>query len=441
MRTDNSPANILLVDDNPQNLKVLGTCIQEMGHSPMFATGAEEAREAVEALPPDLILLDLMMPRIDGFTYCDELKKNEKTRNIPVVFITASQEREDLIKAFNLGAVDYITKPFNPAEVRVRVNTHLQLYRANKQLAELLREKDDFIGIAAHHLKNLLCVVGVMNEMIELNDEQKSLVRYNQNIRDAQGRMLETIHGLLQLNKLESGNILPVREVVNCQQQLRILVDIYRQRAQQKQQSLLFTAPETPLIIHSDRNFFYQIAENLISNAVKYTPLGKCINVEIDQSNEGILLTVLDEGPGIAEAEREKVFDKFVRLENQPTGGESSTGLGLSIVRQMVKTLKGRVWCESEVGSGTSFKVYLPADIDTDQIQPGSEKKGILLPDKVFFAQAWDVVLKGDIATLKQLNETLPERLETFKATLDILVDNADLQEIRDYLSLCSESN
>jgi len=163
----NTPrSTVLIVDDVTKNLQVVGTILRTAGLAVIAATSGTEALEGARLQPPDLILLDLMMPVMDGLEVCRRLKADPLTAQIPVIFLTASNEMEHLVAGFQAGAVDYVTKPFNPPELLARVRTHLELKQARQRLREMNDEKNEFMGIAAHDLRSPLTALKGYLEMI-----------------------------------------------------------------------------------------------------------------------------------------------------------------------------------------------------------------------------------------------------------------------------------
>jgi two-component system sensor histidine kinase/response regulator len=245
--------------------------------------------------------------------------------------------------------------------VMIELN-NTQLQEQNHHLYVLNNEKNELMGIAAHDLKNPLASIRLMADMMlryesRLDNEERR--EYLQNVLTASERMMAITSNILEINALEEGGIefhcIPVNIVPITQ----TCVQDFLQRAEQKKLGLYCTAPNSAYAI-ADTQAVHQILDNLVSNAVKYSPHGKNIFVRVKASNEAVRVEVQDEGEGISPDDMKKLFGKFVRLSARPTGGEHSTGLGLSIVKKMVEAMNGRVWCESEVGKGATFIVELP---------------------------------------------------------------------------------
>jgi two-component system, sensor histidine kinase and response regulator len=368
VNTSPSPAfglagsRVLVVDDIPKNLQVVGTMLRNEGYAVMPATSGARALEGLRVQLPDLILLDLMMPEMDGLEVCRRLKADPLTQEIPIMFLTASNEMEHLVQGFEAGAVDYVTKPFNAPELLARVRTHLELKHARQQLREINDEKNEFMGIAAHDLRNPLGAVKGYAEMIL---EEPEMPRHEledgaQRIREAAARMLEMVQNLLDANRIERGEMKLELTPTDLGRLISTVVEAQRPRAAAKQQQLHLQIEGAGVQVNVDPNVTLQVLENLVSNAVKYSPVGKNIFARLKPAPRAVRIEVQDEGPGLSAEDQKKLFGKFARLSAKPTGGEHSTGLGLSIVKRMVEAMNGKVWCESEPGRGATFIVELP---------------------------------------------------------------------------------
>ncbi len=355
-------SSVLIVDDVTKNLQVVGTILRQAGHSVTAATSGAEALDAVREQPPDLVLLDLMMPVMDGLEVCRRLKADPSTSRIPVIFLTASNEMEHLVKGFEVGAVDYVTKPFNPPELLARVRTHLELKHARERLREMNDEKNEFMGIAAHDLRSPLNGIKGYTEMIledpALDAENAGLIR---RVHEAAAHMAEMVQNLLDANRIERGEMQLSLAPTDLSALAAAVAEAQRPRAVAKQQVIHVEGVGAPCVALADPGVAMQVLENLISNAVKYSPPGRNIHVRTARTPDGIRFEVRDEGPGLSAADLKKLFGKYARLSAKPTGGETSTGLGLSIVKKMVEAMDGKVWCESEPGHGATFVVTLPA--------------------------------------------------------------------------------
>jgi signal transduction histidine kinase len=244
------------------------------------------------------------------------------------------------------------------------------LNEKNLQLEQLNAEKNELMGIVAHDLKNPLASLAMSIEMLQRyadkmsdRDKQQRL----ESIRVIVARMSDIVNHLLDINALETGSLRYILLPTDVTRLVENVVAEYRERATLKTISLQYDAPANPCVIITDATLLHEVVENLISNAVKYSPQGKQVFVRVKSSAEVVFVEVQDEGPGISAEDQKKLFGKFSRLSARPTGGEHSTGLGLSIVKKLVEAMNGRVWCESEVGKGATFIVELPRASDEQQ--------------------------------------------------------------------------
>jgi len=369
---------ILAVDDVMQNLQVVGTMLRNEGYDVMPATSGVQALERVRVRMPDLILLDLMMPEMDGLEVCKRLKADPATHQIPIIFLTASNEMEHLVKGFEAGAVDYVTKPFNGAELLARVRTHLELKLARERLREMNDEKSEFMGIVAHDLRNPLGAIQGYAEMI-VDERELSRAEIDScasRIRETTRRMSDMVRNLLDANRIERGDLQVSLTAVDLGPLVKRLTDSYKAHAAAKHQNLLFEHDNSPVVAVADPNQVFQVLENLISNAVKYSPQGKDIVIRLSCGDGMVRCQVIDHGPGLSAEDQKKLFGKFARLSAKPTGGEHATGLGLSIVKRIVEAMNGKVWCESELGKGATFTAAFPVATASEERERNGQTAG-----------------------------------------------------------------
>ncbi len=360
---------ILIVDDNPVNLQVLGNKLKEQDADIAAAKSGMKALKIAEAKIPSLILLDIMMPEMDGFEVCRHLKANEKTARIPVIFLTAKVAQEDTIKGFELGAVDYITKPFNPAELLSRVSTHLKLQQYTEELAvknhlleKLMAEKNEFLGIAAHDLKNPIYSISMLAKVIhdEKDLSREELDEFSKDIINTSDKMLALIKNLLDINAMEQGKINFNFEENELKNIMNEIYDIYYEIAAKKNIELLFHDNTDNAKAFTDINAVRQILDNLVSNAVKYTPKGKKVYLKTYSDESAVFFEIKDEGPGFTQDDLRKLWGKFTRLSAQPTADEHSTGLGMSIVKKYADAIGAGINIETTPGEGSVFTITIP---------------------------------------------------------------------------------
>jgi signal transduction histidine kinase len=354
---------ILIIDDNPLNLRILEDQLKSFNFQVKLCKSGLEGIEFLEETIPDLILLDIMMPIMDGFQVADAIFANEKLKNIPIIFITAKTQTDDVVRGLSMGAVDYILKPFNPEELNARVKTHLKiksyqdvLEAQNKKLSLLNKEKNHFLAVTAHDLKNPLYNIRLLSKtIIEENLNGEDLKEFTQDILTTSDRMLNLIADLLDINAIEQGSMKIELSEIDIIELTFGICDIYHERAKVKGITIHFDPQLEHLSVLGDRRLLQQVLDNLVSNAIKYSPHNKNVYIRLLSNSQVARFEIKDEGIGIKEEEKHKLFGKFSKLSTLPTGDESSSGLGLSIVKQYVEVMGGRVWCESTYGEGASF--------------------------------------------------------------------------------------
>jgi signal transduction histidine kinase len=314
-----------------------------------------------------------MLPGIDGFETCRRLKKEHGEKSAPVIFITAKSESDDVVAGLTAGGVDYLPKPFKPKEVVARVRTHLQsriLFEQRAQLVEQLRRadaaKNRFLGMAAHDLRNPLSSIRGIAEFMQegtvgqLTPAQLELI---DTIHAASQSMLDMVNELLDVATIEAGELKLSTESHDLGKLVAKSVSMISRDALKKRTRVTFEPPKDPVILTIDPAKMKQVVDNLLSNAIKYSPPGSTIRAFVthNAANHTCSISVVDEGPGIPDGERDKLFHDFSRLSNLPTGGEKSTGLGLAICRKIVEGHHGTIEAENQPERGCEFRVTLPA--------------------------------------------------------------------------------
>lgn len=384
---------ILVVDDVSKNLQILGSILDEVGYSTTFAISGMQALERLETTKPDLILLDIMMPDMDGLQICSILKSKPETCDIPVIFLTASQDSEHIIQAFDKGAVDYLTKPFNTRELLARVRNHLELKHTRDQLKKALKElvesrdaaikstqiKSQFLANMSHEIRTPMNGVLGMTELLLQTPLTPQQLDYVQTLKTSGNNLLVIINDILDYSKLEAGEMRLQYEEFNLKKFLQELSKLFASQISNKSISFeVNCAPEVPTKIISDLHKIQQILTNLIGNAIKFTESGKIkVNVtkvtgsgEIHQnyltefssppdkmmpSHCQLRFEVCDTGIGIKPEDQENIFKSFFQADSSLTRRYAGTGLGLAICQQLVQLMHGKIGVESEFGKGSKF--------------------------------------------------------------------------------------
>jgi signal transduction histidine kinase len=370
--TGEARGNILVVDDNPANLRLLSDMLAEQGYKVRSVIDGPMALTAARAAPPDLVLLDINMPDMDGYQVCQALRADGRTADTPVIFISAMDEIEDKIRAFDAGGMDYVTKPFQFQEVAARVETHLALQRLKRELqaanVELARQLDElqarneeldaFSHTVAHDLKNPLASLIGYSTLLESRHAQmeaEQLADFLATITQNGRRMNNIIEELLLLSnvrKVEEIKVEPLDMgaiVAGACERLAGLIEAH--------EAALVTPDDWPTAL-GRAQWVEEVWANYISNAIKYGGRPPRVTLGAREADGHVRFWVRDNGAGLTAVERAALFAPFERLHQVRAEGH---GLGLSIVRRIVEKLEGAVGVESEPGQGSEFFFTLAA--------------------------------------------------------------------------------
>jgi two-component system sensor histidine kinase/response regulator len=380
------PKTVLIVDDMPDNLGVLTTHLEDHGYLAVVAQGGAEGIERAEFVHPDLILLDVLMPGLDGLETCRRLKASERTRDIPIIFMTALVDTVAKVAGFEAGAVDYVTKPLDGAEVLARIDTHLTLYRlrhelelqnaqlqreilAHEQTQQALRrsntELEQLAYVASHDMQEPLRMVASYLQLVaqryqgRLDADADEFIGY---AVDGAKRMQALINDLLAYSRI--GTKARPFEPTDCNAvvktalaQLRIAID------ESGAEVAVGALPTVP----GDATQLLQLFQNLIGNAIKFRGGGRPpkVDVSAEPHADGWCFAVRDNGIGIAPEYFERVFVLFQRLHGRTE--YAGTGIGLAICKKIVERHGGRIWVESTPGEGAVFRFTTPREQAQDK--------------------------------------------------------------------------
>ncbi len=354
-------ADILIVDDTPLNLDVLGSMLTRCGYKVRPAPSGALALRAAQSKPPDLILLDILMPDMDGYSVCQELKQDEITRDIPVIFISALDDALDKVRAFQVGGVDYITKPFQLEEVLARIQNHLALDRLRKEVEALNTLKDQVIRTVSHDLVVPLDIVRFCTKAVMSSAAVQADAEALSNLQmalETATQMHAMVTSLLDLSRIEAGLQLDLQAI---SLPLLLTEQWKHQRISAEQQNLSLNLIQPPeVMLKVDPRRIRQVLSNLLSNAIKYTPAGGTVTLAADVNPTEVIVRVEDTGLGIPPDDLTRIFDKFHRVDTTEHMAIQGTGLGLSIVKAIVEQHRGRIWVTSQLGKGSCFYVAVP---------------------------------------------------------------------------------
>lgn len=370
-----SEADILIVDDTPANLRLLSGLLKQGGYRVRPVTEGRLALNAARKQIPDLILLDVNMPEMDGYEVCEALKADDQLSGIPVIFVSALAETTDKVRGFQVGGVDYITKPFQFEEVRARVETHLQIARlrarisksnrklraANNRLTELTELEENLTNLIIHDLRGPLTGIMGYLELLQINSAGSLPEEFREDIDKALAvaqRMSEMINSLLDVARLEQATMpLKPTRCDLCELADEALTGI---ESLTEYRHVDVDLPDRPAMIDCDPGLIRRVITNLLHNALKFTSRDGRIKLAITTDDDGHHLSVEDNGPGIPEEYHDHVFDKFGISELKSRAQGPLPGLGLTFCKLCVEAHGGKIGYKSAQPRGTVFWFSIP---------------------------------------------------------------------------------
>ncbi len=369
---------IIVVDDVPANVRLLGGMLRAQGYQVHGCFDGPAALVAAAETSPDLILLDIMMPEMNGYEVCERLKGDEKFASIPVLFLSSLSDATDKVRAFSAGGVDYITKPFQIDEVQARVETHLKIRRlqieletknrnlveSNERLRELEALRDSLVHMIVHDLRNPLTAIAMYANLLEvaegknLSEKGRGFVK---TITNSTNLLIEMSSSVLDVSKMESGGM--QLNLADCDLGAIAGEVVSGLEALKGERQIALALPGQPAPVRGDAALLSRLLQNLIGNALKFVPVATG-RVEIGLTLEGgrVRCTVRDNGCGIPPEHQGKVFDKFWQGAAREQGIKYSSGLGLTFCKMVVEAHGGSIGVESEVGAGSTFWFELPRE-------------------------------------------------------------------------------
>jgi signal transduction histidine kinase len=356
--------SILIVDDTVENLRLLAGMLATRGFDVRPVTSGQDALETIAHAPPDLVLLDVTMPGMDGFEVCARLKAHPEWQEIPVIFLTALTEVTDKVKGFSVGGVDYITKPFQLEEVQARVDSQLALRAAKKELAESLKRlqelerlRDDLVHMVVHDMRSPLSSL-IMNLGLLKMQVSGELVETVDDVVLAAKSLNRMANTLLDLSRLEEGkmplNKSPCDLVSLARQAKDALAAMDPARA-------IEVETENPVPVSCDADLVRRVLENLISNGIKHTPTGGRLRISVRRNGHSVHVAVQDEGKGVPVEARQRIFEKFGAVTARKDQSYHSVGLGLAFCKLAIEAHGGAIGVDAAVPRGSVFWFELPA--------------------------------------------------------------------------------
>ncbi len=362
--TDN--ATILIVDDESSARDVMRGFLQPERYNLLFAANAAETFSVLQAVAPDVILLDIMLPDVDGFDVCRQIKTDTRWQHIPIILVTALNGSTNLEKGFEAGADDFLHKPINDYELRVRVRSMLRIKRQYDSLQKALRLREDLSNMMVHDMRNPLTSIIGYGSYLKM---RKSLTEDDARQVDMivkQARRLDSfLNDMLLVAKQEhTGKMMVELRTIQIQSLANAIESTHRLTASARRVMLRFELPDADTEVLADANLLQRIADNLVSNALKFSPEDSTVTVQMEPffppkaDRPHLRLRVIDEGPGIPEDAKSRIFDKF-EVISMKRRRVPQVGLGLLFCRLAAEAHGGRIWVEDNQPTGSIFTVEL----------------------------------------------------------------------------------
>jgi signal transduction histidine kinase len=420
---------ILIVDDVTKNIQVLGSLLAGEGFGVRFASSGHQALKAVAKEAPTLILLDINMPEMDGYEVCRRLKADPETEPIPVIFLTANNDDDKIAYGFEVGAVDYVTKPFRAKELLSRVNTHIRLHQALIAAEASNRAKSLFLANMSHEIRTPMTAILGFSEILSRKNHNKEDEKQLQKIMSSGKGLMELINDILDLSKIESGKFTINPKPTPLESILLDLENLFQQMTEAKGIEFKILRENLPEIVTLDALRVRQILVNLINNAIKFTEKGgvtlKCKCNTTNKTNAELVFSVADTGCGIPTENLEKVFTAFEQQPDQDYNKFGGTGLGLSISQNLAHMMGGSLEVSSEVNLGSTFTFKLQ-EIELPELTIYESE---LLPPEAYLFPVTRILCLDNVLLSRDLliNFLKPFPFELYFSAPDELNERLDL--------------
>nr|WP_321379848.1 response regulator [uncultured Bacteroides sp.] len=370
MEINYSEYKILIVDDVLSNVLLLKVLLTNEKYNIVTAMNGTQALKMVESELPDLILLDVMMPDISGFEVARQLKEKPAFAQIPIIFLTALNSTADIVKGFQMGANDFISKPFNKEELIIRVKHQISLIAAkriifnqNEELKRTIKGRDKLYSVIAHDLRSPMASIKMVLNMLMINlpgekigEEMHELLNMaNQTTEE----LFSLLDNLLKWTKSQIGRLNVVPQNIDIVGVSAGVIEIFSMVAELKQIKINLQAPDQ-LEVRADIDMIKTVIRNLISNALKFSNPGSEVQVVIEEKEEQVIVSVADHGRGIKKEDQSKLLNVDTHYSTFGTKNEEGSGLGLLLCQDFVRKNGGELWFSSEEGEGSVFSFYLP---------------------------------------------------------------------------------
>ena len=352
----------MLVEDDTTITHVLKRQLERWGYEVFDTVDFEHVMEAFAGWKPDLVLMDIMMPEMDGYEVLQHLKSNPETNNIPVIIMSALSDMQSIVKGYQLGATEYVTKPFQREELVKRVAHRYELFsikRIKQELENTIESRDTLYSVIAHDLRSPLGSLKMMNNailmMVDKNQVSDEVYEMLQMMNKTSEEIFQLLDNLLKWakNRLNKQNI--YRQQVDINSIVNSTAEIFIPMATQKGISIMLEGLDKELMGSTDIDMVKTIVRNLISNAVKFSYEKGLITVSTKTDGDFVVVSVKDSGKGIKKEDQGKLLRPNTHFTSYGTNNEKGSGLGLMLCKDFVEQLGGKLWFDSEEGKGTTF--------------------------------------------------------------------------------------
>lgn len=371
MEINNQDFTILIVDDVDANVLLLKLLLSKAGYKTLSAYNGKDALDIIEKQNPDLVLLDIMMPVMDGHEVAARLREMPEKVNLPIIFLSALNSPDDIVKGFKHGAADYVSKPFNKDELLIRVRHQLSLISATRiiqnqkeELHKTIEARDKLYSIIAHDLRSPIGSIRMIMNALSLNVEKERLEEDMYELMMMGNRLADEtfvlLDNLLKWTKSQTGRLNTVfQDDVDILPLIKGEVELLEVVSELKNISISLEG-NTTAKARIDQDMIKTVLRNLVSNAVKFSHPGTSVLVKVEEKGDRVIVSVIDNGEGISEADQNKLFKSDSHFTSFGTENEEGSGLGLLLCKEFITRNGGNIWFTSVRGEGSVFNFDIP---------------------------------------------------------------------------------